>query len=73
LLDGFKGYLQTDGYAGYNAACKKYQLTPVGCMDHARRKFMKRKRRSRKVKKPKLAMPIPHSGILISFIILNVR
>lgn len=40
LLEGFKGYLQTDGYAGYNAACKKYGLTTVGCMDHARRKFI---------------------------------
>ncbi len=40
LLEGFKGYLQTDGYAGYNAACKKYELIAVGCMDHARRKFI---------------------------------
>nr|WP_263641634.1 IS66 family transposase [Vibrio fortis] len=40
LLDGFKGYLQTDGYASYNAACEKYSLTHVGCMDHARRKFI---------------------------------
>lgn len=39
LLDGFNGYLQTDGYAGYNPACEKYTLTSVGCMDHARRKF----------------------------------
>ena len=30
LLEGFKGYLQTDGYAGYNAACREYQLTHVG-------------------------------------------
>ncbi|MDV6254383.1 IS66 family transposase [Vibrio sp. EA2] len=40
LLEGFDGYLQTDGYAGYNAACKKYGLTHVGCMDHARRMFV---------------------------------
>jgi transposase len=40
LLEGFEGHLQTDGYAGYNAACKKYGLTHVGCMDHARRKFI---------------------------------
>ena len=39
LLDGFSGYLQTDGYAGYNAACKQYGLTHLGCWDHARRKF----------------------------------
>lgn len=40
LLDGFKGTLQTDGYAGYNKACEKYQLNRLGCWDHARRKFV---------------------------------
>jgi len=40
LFDGFRGYLQTDGYAGYNAACKKYELIQLGCWDHARRKFI---------------------------------
>lgn len=39
LLAGFKGYLQTDGYAGYNAAIAINNLTHVGCMAHARRKF----------------------------------
>ena len=39
LLDGFKGYLQTDGYDGYNAAVAVNHLTHVGCMAHARRKF----------------------------------
>ena len=39
ILEGFSGYLQTDGYAGYNSACKEYELTHVGCWDHARRKF----------------------------------
>ena len=39
LLEGFKGYLQTDGYDGYNAAVLANQLTHVGCMAHARRKF----------------------------------
>lgn len=39
LLDGFKGYLQTDGYSGYSPACEQYTLISVGCMDHARRKF----------------------------------
>ena len=39
LLDGFKGYLQTDGYSGYTPACEQYKLISVGCMDHARRKF----------------------------------
>ena len=39
LLDGYGGYLQTDGYAGYDAVSKKYDLIQVGCMDHCRRKF----------------------------------
>ncbi|NOQ77290.1 MAG: IS66 family transposase [Methylococcaceae bacterium] len=39
LLDGFTGYLQTDGYTGYNAVCAKNGCTQLGCWDHARRKF----------------------------------
>ena len=39
LLEGFKGYLQTDGYDGYNAVVAVNGLTHVGCMAHARRKF----------------------------------
>jgi transposase len=39
LLDGFKGYLQTDGYDGYNAVVAVNGLVHVGCMAHARRKF----------------------------------
>jgi transposase len=39
LLVGFKGYLQTDGYDGYNDAVAVGDLTHVGCMAHARRKF----------------------------------
>ncbi|WP_419621104.1 IS66 family transposase, partial [Thiolapillus sp.] len=40
LLDGFKGTLQTDGYAGYNRVCRENDLTRIGCWDHARRKFV---------------------------------
>jgi len=39
LLDGFHVYLQTDGYAGYNAVCINNNITQLGCWDHARRKF----------------------------------
>jgi Transposase and inactivated derivatives len=39
LMEGFSGYLQTDGYAGYDAACVAYNITHLGCMDHLRRKF----------------------------------
>jgi len=38
-LAGFTGYLQTDGYDGYNAVFAANGLTHVGCMAHARRKF----------------------------------
>jgi len=39
LLDGYEGYLQSDGYAGYDAASGKLKLIQVGCWDHFRRKF----------------------------------
>ena len=36
----FQGYLQTDGYAGYNAVGSRDGITHVGCLDHIRRKFV---------------------------------
>lgn len=39
LLEGFSGYLQTDGYEAYNRVCAEQGLTSVGCWAHARRKF----------------------------------
>jgi len=39
LLDDFKGYLQTDGYSGYDKVCANNQLIQLGCWAHARRKF----------------------------------
>lgn len=36
FLKGYKGYLQTDGYAGYH---KLTEVTHVGCFAHLRRKF----------------------------------
>ena len=39
LLEGFKGYLQVDGYAGYNSFCKNEGVMRLGCFAHARRKF----------------------------------
>ena len=37
FLAGFKGYLHTDGYAGYHGLPE--DVTVVGCWAHARRKF----------------------------------
>jgi len=39
LLDGYEGYLQSDGYAGYDAASGKLKRDQVDCWDHCRRKF----------------------------------
>jgi transposase len=39
LLDGFQGFLQTDGYQGYDAVGKQPGIVHVGCFAHARRKF----------------------------------
>jgi len=39
LLAGFKGYLQTDGYAGYDAIGRHADVVHVACFAHARRKF----------------------------------
>jgi len=39
LFEGFNGYLQTDGYAGYNVIANREDVTQLGCWAHARRKF----------------------------------
>ncbi len=64
LLDDFSGYLQTDGYAGYNAVCALNKITSVGCWDHARRKFkdaqsaQPQKNKSSKVTKADMALSL---------------
>ena len=39
LFNGFTGYIQTDGYAGYNIVANKKGVTQLGCWAHARRRF----------------------------------
>lgn len=39
FCQGYKGYVQSDGYAGYNALAEMEGITLCGCMAHARRKF----------------------------------
>jgi transposase len=39
ILDDYKGYLQTDGYAGYDKTGARDGIVHVGCLAHARRKF----------------------------------
>ena len=39
ILQGFQGYLQTDGYSAYEDFDKRAGVTVMHCMAHARRKF----------------------------------
>ena len=39
LLGDYAGYLQVDGYEGYNKVCADNDITPLGCWAHVRRKF----------------------------------
>lgn len=39
VLESFQGCLQTDGYGGYSQLGKSQNITHIGCMAHARRKF----------------------------------
>jgi len=39
-LESYEGYVQSDGYAGYDFVDHKSQIVHVGCWAHARRKFV---------------------------------
>ncbi len=40
LLAGYRGYLMTDDYAGYNAVAAQAGVERLACWAHARRKFI---------------------------------
>jgi hypothetical protein len=40
LLEGYRGYVMTDDYAGYNALALQPGVERLACMAHARRKFV---------------------------------
>lgn len=40
LLDGYRGYVMTDDYAGYNALGAQPVVERLGCWAHVRRKFI---------------------------------
>ena len=61
LLADFSGYLQTDGYDGYNAVVTANGLIHVGCMAHARRKFSEAVKAQGKNKKKGKA----HQGLVL--------
>jgi transposase len=41
MLSGFRGYLQTDGYGGYEKIGRRAQVTHLFCWAHSRREFEK--------------------------------
>jgi len=47
ILSDYRGYVQTDGYRGYDAACSPAGIAHVGCFAHARRKFFDAQKNSR--------------------------
>lgn len=53
LLEGFHGYLQTDGYTSYNAVSVQEGIIQLGCFDHVRRKFVDAKKGEAKEKSKK--------------------
>jgi len=57
FLAGFKGYHQSDAYAGYNKLHSSADIVWVACMAHARRKFIEI---SKIVKKPGIAHQVVH-------------
>ena len=50
MLGDYRGYVQSDGYAGYNELFRTGDRISVGCMAHARRKFVDVHKASGKVK-----------------------
>ena len=48
LFGDYRGYLQVDGYGGYNGICEKDGAIRCGCMAHCRRKFFEATKASTK-------------------------
>ncbi len=56
LLEDYVGYLQTDGYEGYNGVGSKPGTIHIGCWAHVRRDFIKAEKVSKKGKSEKVAL-----------------
>jgi transposase len=41
MLEDYLGYVQSDGYKAYDYLSRDPNITPMGCLAHARRKFIK--------------------------------
>jgi len=53
LLQGYRGYLMTDGYEGYNAIVQQDGIEHLCCWAHVRRKFIEAQRAQPKSKNTK--------------------
>jgi transposase len=65
LLEGFSGVLQADGYSGYNAVCQREGITRIGCLDHARRKFVEATRAAGSTGSKKKAGPTGKADVAL--------
>ena len=52
--------IMVDGYEGYQASCDQYQITRLGCMAHARRKFIDAQKLQKKGKTGKADQAIAY-------------
>lgn len=68
LLSDYRGYLQTDDYAGYHALGKSPDITHFGCWAHARRKFVEAQKaalpKGKSAKAGKADIALSHIGKL---------
>jgi transposase/uncharacterized coiled-coil protein SlyX len=66
LLEGFEGFLHTDGYWGYDGFDDKPGVVHVGCFAHARRKFdeaLRGQGKSSKKSKPGAKASLARQGL----------
>lgn len=64
FLEGFKGYLQTDGHNAYHKLCSNVpDIINVGCWAHVRRKFEEARNALPKGKSPEMSASVKALGI----------
>lgn len=66
LLEGFRGVLQADGYSGYAKVCASGHVTRIGCMDHARRKFVEATKAIKQIKGNKQKGKVSKADVALS-------
>lgn len=64
LLAGWRGYLMTDGYEGYNAVVVREQIDHLGCWVHVRRRFVDATKVQAKGKRGRADQAIAYIGQL---------